>query len=273
MSHEQDWAEDKRRFTIRASDGGPSADDVAELTDTLGPLAAEFVRLAETLMNDATALGALDRVVRATKAVIRGADLVSVTMRASGGGFETPVQTDPMAVCLDEEQYRLGEGPCVSATLTTGVGVTFDADLGTGRCFPRWGPVAAGLGVHSVLAVGLFPDARGRSNGTRVGALNAYSLRRAGLDEQDRDLAVVLAAYASTALAAMTATNAAELEAAQLREALRSRDVIGQAKGILMERRGIGPDEAFDTLRRASQSLNIKLARVAETFVEHRSQT
>ena len=58
----------------------------------------------------------------------------------------------------------------------------------------------------------------------------------------------------------------------QLAEALESRDVIGQAKGILMERRGISADDAFDTLRRASQALNVKLAQVAETLVERRAE-
>ena len=58
---------------------------------------------------------------------------------------------------------------------------------------------------------------------------------------------------------------------AQLRRALQSRDVIGQAKGILMERRGISADEAFAVLRAASQSLNVKLTQVAQTLVERRA--
>jgi AmiR/NasT family two-component response regulator len=66
------------------------------------------------------------------------------------------------------------------------------------------------------------------------------------------------------------ASSSAELESAQLRRALQSRDVIGQAKGILMERRGISADEAFAVLRAASQSLNVKLTQVARTLVERR---
>jgi AmiR/NasT family two-component response regulator len=68
------------------------------------------------------------------------------------------------------------------------------------------------------------------------------------------------------------ANTAADLELATLRQAISSRDVIGQAKGILMERRGIGADEAFQILRKASQSLNVKLTQVAETLVERRSE-
>ena len=54
----------------------------------------------------------------------------------------------------------------------------------------------------------------------------------------------------------------------QLQQALLSRDVIGQAKGILMERQRITADEAFDVLRKASQHLNVKLRNLAEHVVE-----
>jgi hypothetical protein len=261
---EEDWAEERTRFAIRRAGGDP--DDVSDAV--IGPLAREFVRLAEHLSGAGTVHGVLQRVVDATGRVVPGADLVSVTMRATDG-FHTPVQTDLLATRLDEEQYRLDEGPCVESTRTPGLGITFSADLGAGREFPVFGPVAAGFGVHSVLAIGLFPHG---GAAPRLGSLNIYSRSRAGIDEVDRDLALVLAAHASTALGATMASTAAELEVAQLRDAINSRDVIGQAKGILMERRGISADEAFDTLRRASQALNVKLAQVAETLVERRAE-
>lgn len=68
------------------------------------------------------------------------------------------------------------------------------------------------------------------------------------------------------------ASTSAELELARLRQALESREVIGQAKGILMERRKIGVDEALEVLRSASQALNVKLAQVAQTLVERRAE-
>ncbi len=258
MPSEQDWADDRGQFT----DGGP-----AVLSATVGPLAAEFFRLAESLLGADTVHGVLQRVVQAAGVAVPGADLVSVTLRADNR-YYTPVQTDELATELDEVQYRLGEGPCVESTRTPGLGLTFSADLGAGREYPRFGPAAARLGVHSVLAVGLFPLV---GSVPRTGALNLYSFDVGGIDELDRDLAVILAAHASTALAATLASTAAELETAQLRQALSSRDVIGQAKGILMERRGISSDEAFDALRRASQRLNVKLTRVAQTLVDRRS--
>jgi GAF domain-containing protein len=250
---EQDWADDRARFSAGA--------------DGTGPLAAEFLRLAENLASATTVHGVLTRVAEAACVAVPGAEIVSVTMRGQDG-FHTPVETDPLASRLDEVQYRFDEGPCVEATRTPGLGLTHSVDLGAGLEFPRFGPAAAALGARSVLAVGLFPQ----GGPPRLGALNLYSTRVGGLDALDRDLALILAAHASTALAATLALTAVELEAAQLRRAIDSRDVIGQAKGILMERRGISADEAFDTLRRASQALNVKLATVAQTLVERRAE-
>ncbi|HSK62169.1 MAG TPA: ANTAR domain-containing protein, partial [Actinomycetospora sp.] len=106
----------------------------------------------------------------------------------------------------------------------------------------------------------------------RFGALNFWSRSPDGLDAGDRDLALVLAAHAATAIAAVQSRTAAELRETQLLEALESRDVIGQAKGVLMERRGLSADEAFDVLRRTSQDLNVKLREVALTLVTRRDE-
>jgi hypothetical protein len=262
VASEQEWGEDRVRFAVVPPNG--SVDDLAA---SVGPLTEEFVRLADSLAGAATVQGVLSRVCDAALTAVPGADLVSVTLRADDG-FHTPASTDELARELDRVQYRLDEGPCVEATRTPGMGVTFSADLGAGREYPRFGPEAAALGARSVLAVGLFPSGAR----PRFGALNVYSRVVGGLDEVDRDLALVLAAHASTALGATIAHTATELELAQLREAISSRDVIGQAKGILMERRGVSADEAFDILRRASQSLNVKLSQVAQTLVDRRAE-
>lgn len=256
MATENDWAGDRYAF-VEGLEGASS-----------GLLAGQFVRLAERLLEASTVHEVLTRVVDAGRAVVAGADLVSVTMRDSDGRFHTPVGTDSLASRLDELQYRLDEGPCVEATRTPGLGLVASADLAAGAEFPAWGPAAARAGVRSVLAVGLFPG----GEIPRLGALNLYSFAPDGFTATDPDIALVLAAHASTALVGTKAVTAAELEAAQLKEALASRDVIGQAKGILMERRGISAAEAFDVLRSASQSLNVKLAQLAETLASRRAE-
>ena len=254
-------------ITIEPESVDPSSIQSGALDDVPESVGREFVALAASLLRADTVTGVLDSVVQAALRVVPGADLVSVTMRGADG-FYTPVETHPLATRLDHLQYELGDGPCVAATLADGLGLVFCEDLAHTQTCGEWGPRAATMGVGSVLAVGLFPD--GQSS--RMGALNIYSHEVRGLDENDRDLALVLAAHASTALHATLADTAADLEVAQLRSAIDSRDVIGQAKGILMERRGVSSDEAFAILREASQSLNVKLGQIAQTLVERRAE-
>jgi AmiR/NasT family two-component response regulator len=106
----------------------------------------------------------------------------------------------------------------------------------------------------------LFPD----SDPPRLGALNLYSRRPGGLAAADLDVASVLAAHLAIALAVSHRGDRDRAEVSDLRAALRSRDVIGQAKGILMARGGLTADEAFEVLVRASQRLNTKLRDLAE---------
>jgi hypothetical protein len=124
-------------------------------------------------------------------------------------------------------------------------------------------PFAADHGFTAVLSTALIPGAR---LPRLPGALNIYSRRAGALDTAAQESALLLATHASLALAATQAVELGALEASHLRRAIDSRDVIGQAKGILMQRRDITPEEAFDLLRRTSQKLNVKLIEIAKTL-------
>lgn len=273
MASEQDWRHERDRFIDHdAGRGGPAAptDSTSEssrLTVEMGPLADQFAELAEALFAADTVAAVLDRVVHAAREITPGCELASITMRRPDGEFSTPVYTDALAERIDQIQYAANEGPCLEATRTDGLGVALCADLANDtHQWPVFSPGAAELGMGALLGVGMFP----RGETPRMGALNLYSSRPHGLDTADRDIALLLASHASVALARSMDVHAAQLEATQLTEALQSRDVIGQAKGILMERRGIDAGAAFDVLRRASQDLNIKLAEIARTLVARR---
>jgi hypothetical protein len=235
---------------------------------TLSLLATEFAALAQSMIGADTVTGVLHRVVQTAIVAVPGADLVSVTMRTGEGRFVTPAQTDELASRLDEIQYDANEGPCVEATRTSGRGVVSCPDLATGSPWPMFGPKAAQLGVRAAFGASLFPN----DDPPRIGALNFYSFTPHGLDGVDQDIAILLAAHASVALAGTQAVTDAELEAAQLRRAVETRDVIGQAKGILMQRRGVTADEAFAILRQASQNLNMKLTDLARTVAARHTQ-
>ncbi|WP_433781436.1 ANTAR domain-containing protein [Actinomycetospora sp. CA-101289] len=244
-------------------------------------MAREFSAVARMLSAPVGETGGvvdvLDRVAHAALKMIDGAEMVSVSLRLDDGAFTTPARTDVVAGQLDQAQYEAGEGPCLAATITSGLGLAYHPDLavpdhpvdaeaapgeGDGVPWPTWGPRAVALGVRCVLSTGIFPD----GEPPRQAALNCYSSLPHALDHADRDTALLLASFAGVALHHTAARTAAELEAAHLRAALSSRDVIGQAKGILMERHGYDADRAFDALTRASQQLNVKLRDIADTL-------
>lgn len=124
--------------------------------------------------------------------------------------------------------------------------------------WPTWGPLAADLGLRSILATRLF------THGETHGALNLYSSDPRRFDEDDVAVAHVFGAHASVALAAAR-------QEEHLRKAVDARHVIGQAQGILMERFDIDADRAFNVLRRYSQNRNVKLRAIAEEVVDHRT--
>jgi hypothetical protein len=248
---EQDWVADRAAFA--ADPGRPEP----------GPLAGQFAVLTARLLDARTVADVLQQVTAAAHRLVPGADLVSVTLRSPEGRFFTPIETDAVATELDQVQYETGEGPCLEASREDGPGHIRCEDLAAEPAWPRFGPHAADLGYKSVLSTALLPfDAPARQGG----ALNIYARESEVLDDRARDTALVLATHASLALAGVAARTKAELEAENLRRAIDSRDVIGQAKGILMQRRGIGAEEAFDLLRRTSQQLNVKLAELARTL-------
>ena len=113
-------------------------------------------------------------------------------------------------------------------------------------------------GVVSVLSLRLFVAE------TTMGALNLYSSATDAFDETDIALGSVFAVHA--AVAVETANRDEGLE-----QKVRSRDLIGQAKGILMARSGVDEERAFAMLKSASQRMNLKLRDVAEHIASGRS--
>ncbi|EMD25751.1 GAF and ANTAR domain-containing protein [Amycolatopsis azurea] len=256
MADERLWQRDKAEF---GAGGDASA----------GPLAEQFVELTRLLLAASTPAQVLEQVIDAAYRVVPGADLVSITLRAPDGTFHTPVSTGEIALKLDEVQYRAGTGPCVDAADSGSPGYIRSEDLATEKRWPDFSEAAVRHGYTAILSTVLVPDA---TPPRLPGALNIYSHRPGALDSLAQDTALLLATHGSLALASTTAVGRAELEASHLRLAVESRDVIGQAKGILMQRRGLTADEAFDLLRRTSQDLNVKLAELARTLAARHTE-
>jgi hypothetical protein len=164
---------------------------------------------------------------------------------------------------LDQLQNRLGEGPCIDAAdhpPENGTMLTRDLAGADGERWPRFAPRAVEAGFRSMLSVSLTGPPTGRRT-----ALNLYS----DVPDAFDDTAVVTAGlFAHQAGALLYGADHAH----DLGVALASRDVIGQAKGILIERFAVDTDEAFAMLVRSSQDTNMKLFDVARWLVEETSQ-
>jgi GAF domain-containing protein len=200
----------------------------------------------------------LQRIVLLAVDGVEGCDHASVFLVA-GNKISAPAASDRVARELDALQQQFGEGPCLQV-ITQGEVIYADDLVGT----PHWtsfGPAAIASGVRSILSLRLEAS-------ETLGALNLYATYPQAFGVMDRARALILATLASHAVAAARAHKAEEDRAEHLTSALLTRETIGQAQGILMERERISADQAFDVLRRASQRLNIKLRDVAQNLVE-----
>jgi GAF domain-containing protein len=150
---------------------------------------------------------------------------------------------------LDRLQNELGEGPCLSAIHEQARIEITDTAAQDSR-WPRWVAAAREHGVRSMLCLQLF------TRDGAAGALNLYADRPDAFDADAQHLAGLFASHA-----AVTLFGAQQVE--QLNRALATRDEIGQAKGILMERFALDAAQAFDLLSRTSQDTNVKLVDVA----------
>ena len=229
-------------------------------------LGEQLAALTRVLLDASTVTRALNDVVAATTVVVPHARLVSITLRDAAGRFFTPVEIPGIAADLDDVQYRTGSGPCLDAAAPGGPAYSLDQDLARSPAWPQFAAVATAHGLGAVLSTALLPSSRPAG---LTGALNIYA-DRGGITPTDRHRALLLATHASLALEHARVAELAELERTHLRRAIESRDVIGQAKGILMARQGLSADAAFGLLRRTSQELNVKLTEIAAALVDNR---
>lgn len=214
--------------------------------------AEEFARLSQDL-NQGDRLSTMERIVEAAVESIDACDWCAVTVWHPDGRVETAASTSAEASSADDLQYKLGEGPCLEAIWR--MGVFLIENMQDETRWPEWAPQAAQLGIGSVLSLKIdTPGARGEA------ALNLYSGTPYAFDHTDIALAGIFARHAGSALEGARQQD-------QLRAAARSRQVIGVAEGILMQRFGLTLDQSFELLRRYSQTYNIKLRVLAENLV------
>ena len=185
---------------------------------------------------------------------VPGAQYAGVTVTRNGRHIDTPAATHKWPILLDEIQQRHRQGPCLSAAWEEKT--IHVRDLETDERFPLYArDVLAETPIRSVMSFQMWIA------GETMGALNVYAETPNVFDEKTRAVGLVFAAHSSVAW------NAARRDE-QFKKALASRDVIGQAKGMLMERYGVNAIQAFDLLRKLSQDSNTPLIQIATDLVE-----
>ena len=196
---------------------------------------------------------------------IPGADAgVGVTLIKPIGatmGVQAWATTTPVVREIDIAQYeRLNEGPCIACMQTRRAVVS--GSLGADKRWPRFGARVARLGVASALALPLLIDDH------VVGSINCYARDKDVFGEHAVRLGSAFAAPAAVSVYNTQLLVAAQERAEQLQRALESRKVIDQAIGIIRSRTGGTADDAFNRLKRISQSENEKLALVGERIID-----
>ena len=216
-------------------------------------------RLGRIRLTDHSMRSLLGEVADTLTGSLPGRPQASVTL-LTGDRPSTAVFTGEPALALDEAQYDAGDGPCLRAA-REGVVVEV-ADARTDGRWPDYLPAAVEHGYLSSLSLPL-PLHEGVSGG-----VNVYAREAAAFDEASRDFALRFTTYAAVVAGNMLVYESALDRARNLEAAIASRAVIDQAKGILMERFKLTPDQAFQALTRVSMDTNTKVRDVAARFVE-----
>jgi GAF domain-containing protein len=218
--------------------------------------AALAVRMAELARQLAMPLALPDVLTGVTKTVlevISGADAAGFLLFTKGEKYETQAATTDLMFELDRLQVKYGEGPCVEAAIDELI-VRTD-DFQREQRWPNYSAEVLKLGLRSALSFKLYTTNR------NAGALNIFAFEPNAFDAEDEAVGSVLAAHAAAAILASR-------QGDQLQSALSNRDVIGQAKGVIMERYKVDAIRAFEMLRELSQSANEKLVDVAARVIE-----
>lgn len=193
----------------------------------------------------------LARITEAAVEVLPDVEYASITIRHADGRLETKAPTDDLVLDLDAAQYEFQEGPCYEAASET-VHVS-SPDLAEDARWPLYSPVALAKGVQAQAGIRLF-DAK-KSNG----ALNLYSRTRGSFADLGA-LGQLFSHHAATAIEYAR-------EITQLQQAVQTRQVIGQAVGIVMHQYGLDDARAFAFLTRLSSHNNTKLRVVADQVI------
>ena len=229
--------------------GPPARSDDAR---TENELLEQLAEIAHRLSEAETVDGLLQLVVDLGEDYLDGCDGASLMLIGKDRTISTPAYSSRVAYESDLAQYEADEGPCLDALRDHAVYMIDDME--TEERWPTYRARALELGVRSMLSYRLY--AKGRT----FGALDFYSKRPNVYSPFSKVIGQVFASHAGVALKGA-------ITEAGMEKTIESRDIIGQAKGILMERHDLRAAEAFETLRALSRDTNVPVREITERIV------
>ena len=215
-------------------------------------LAIRLGELARDLQHNDDPDSILQTIVAAAIELIPGVEEGSVSVVRGRKHVVSRAPSGELPVAVDAIETETGEGPCLDAAYQ---GITVRvSDMATEQRWPRFAKRAYEAGAASMLSFQLYVE------DDNLGALNLYARKPGAFTDKSEQIGLLVAAHAAVGYADAQ-------KAEQLAEAIDTRDLIGQAKGVLMERFKITAEQAFLILARTSSETNTKLRDVADRLV------
>lgn len=205
----------------------------------------------------------MSRTAELTVHAIDGVEHCSISLVISPGKeMKTMAATADVCYQIDGLQQETDEGPCMSSIEDRATFLI--PDMEADDTWPTFSKRAAQqTGIQSMLSFVL------RLSGESTGALNLTATKKAAFSEEDIQTGALFAAQAAVAMAEALQHRGDLEKLDQLEEGMKTRQMIGQAVGILMATRALDQERAFQILVEASQNANIKLREIAERVVEN----
>ena len=231
---------------------GEPSDGALGTFDGEDELAAAFAAFARSVQQQDDLDSTLAEIVRAAVELVPGCTDGSISVVLGHKSISSHAASSDLAGIVDDIQESTGQGPCLDAAY---VHETVRVpDMATDTRWPLFAARALEAGAAGMLACQLYVE------GDNLGALNLFSRTAGGLGEESEHIALMFAAHAAVAYA-----DAQQKDG--LARTVATRQLIGRAEGILIERHRVTPEQAFAMLVRVSQHRNVKLREIAERLV------
>ena len=219
-----------------------------------------YARMSGLLLSEETVDTALDIITSLALDTVEGAVAAGVTLLDDNGDKESAAATSEVAARADALQYELDEGPCLTASRTRQL-VRID-DLEQDNRWPRWREAALGLGLRACLSAPMM------SQGRVLGAIKVYGREPGTFVGRSESLMPRYADQAAILLANVASLEQASRLSENLQQALRARNVIAMASGILMERHQLSEEQAFLRLVEGARASGHELVAEATRLID-----